>query len=113
LPVAISWTPAIAKQSLGRGPRPQPAHLVEVSISGARIVARSRVGIEVGMWMAIDIEGHHALVEVRRIIEADDGSDFTFGVSFVLLAPALQQKIHRTVAQQRTPGANRESSSLW
>ena len=112
LPVAIAWTPAISRQS-GRGPRPQPAHLVEVSISGARVVARSRAGINVGTWMAIDIEGYHALVEVRRIIGADDGPDFMFGVSFVLLAPALQEKIHRTVAQQRTPGATREASPRW
>ena len=106
LPVEIAWTPAIAKQSLGRSPRPQPAHLIEVSMSGARIVALSRAGIDVGTWMAIDIESYHALVEVRRIIEGDDGSDFTFGVSFILLAPALQEKIHRTVAQLRTPGGN-------
>jgi hypothetical protein len=103
-PVAITWTPAITQQSLGRGPRPQPAHLVEVSVSGAQIISRSRAGIDVGTWMALDVEGYHALVEVRRIVEADDRTDFTFGVAFVLLAPDLQRKIARTVAQQHAPG---------
>ena len=101
-PVAVTWTPAIAKQAHGRAPRSQPAHLVEVSVSGARIIARSRASIAVGTWMALDIEGYHALVEVRRIVEADDQPGFTFGVLFLLLAPALQQKIQRTVAQRRT-----------
>jgi len=101
-PVAITWTPAIAKQGHGRAPRPLPAHLVEVSVSGARIIASSRAGIAVGMWMALDIEGYHGLVEVRRIIEADDQTGFIFGVIFILLALELQQKVHRTVAQRRT-----------
>ena len=105
-PVAITWTPAIAKQSLGRGPRPQPAHLIEVSVSGAQIISHSRTGIDIGTWMALDIDGYHALVEVRRIFEVDDGADFTFGVAFVLLAPDLQQKIARTVAQQLAPGGH-------
>ena len=101
-PVAITWTPAIAKQALGRAPRPQPGHLVEVSVSGARIISPSRTGIEVGAWMALDIEGYHGLVEVRRIVEADDQTGFVFGVVFILLAPDLQQKVNRTVAQRRT-----------
>ena len=101
-PVAITWTPAISKHGHGRAPRSQPAHLVEVSVSGARIIASSRAGIAVGMWMALDIEGYHALVEVRRIVENDERNDFIFGVVFVLMAPELQQKIHRTVAQRRT-----------
>ena len=101
-PVAITWSPAITKQGLGRAPRSQPAHLVEVSVSGARIIASSRAGIAVGMWMALDIEGYHALVEVRRIVEDENRTDFIFGVVFILLAPELQQKIHRTVAQRRT-----------
>ncbi|MEO8693295.1 MAG: PilZ domain-containing protein [Acidimicrobiales bacterium] len=113
LPVAIAWTPAIAKQRPGRRAQPQPARLVEVSISGARIMARSRAGIEVGTWMTLDIESYHALVEVRRIVEADDGTGFTFGVSFVLLAPALQRKIGRTVAQRRTRVGYNDPSPTW
>ena len=101
-PVAITWTPAIAKQGHGREPRSQPAHLVEVSVSGARIIASSRAGIAVGTWMALDIEGYHALVDVRRIVEDDDRTNFIFGVVFILMAPELQQKVHRTVALRRT-----------
>jgi len=100
-PIAIVWAPAIAKQRSGRRVEPQPAHLVEVSISGARVVAQSRAGIEVGAWMTLDVEGYHALVEVQRIVESDEGTGFTFGVSFVLLAPGLQETINRTVAQHR------------
>lgn len=63
--------------------------------------------------MALDVEGYHALVDVRRIVASEDGTDFTFGVSFILLAPALQQKINRTVAQVRTPWSRRDAPRPW
>src|SRR4029450_6389448 len=94
-PVAVEWTPAIAKKRFGRRVRPEPAHIVEISISGARIGARSRERIEVGSWMVLDVDGYHAVVEVRRIADNDDKSAFVFGVAFVLLAPGLQQKSYR------------------
>ena len=104
-PVAVAWMPAITENRRGRRGRrrsPQPAYLVELSVSGARIVAHSRSRIEVGTWMELDVQGHHGVVEVRRIEDTDNRSAFVFGVVFILLAPELQQRIYRTIALSRS-----------
>ena len=103
VPVAGAWTPAGAKRRfrLGRQPRPQLVHLIEVSASGARVVAHSSKPIPIGTWMVLDVEGWHNVVEVRRVVAHADRSARTFGVVFVLLAPELEKKINDAVARAR------------
>ena len=48
--------------------------------------------------MELDVDGHRGVVKVRRIAENKDPSLTVYGVSFVTLAPTLQQRIDQTIA---------------
>ena len=97
-PIHASWIPITAQLQSGRRTRPQPASLVEVSSTGARVMSRWPSRIEVGTWMELDVDGHRGVLEVRRIAENKDPSLTVYGVSFVTLAPTLQERIDRTIS---------------
>ena len=99
-PMHVSWIPFTTQFRDGRRPRPQPAALVELSDSGARVMSRSPRRIEVGTWMELDVEGHCGVVEVRRIAQAKDPSVIVYGVTFVTLEPTLRARIDTTISTQ-------------
>ena len=99
-PMHLSWMPFTTQIHEGRRTRPQPASLVELSVTGARVLSRSPRRIEVGTWMDVDVDGHCGVVEVRRIAEAKEPSAVVYGVAFVTLEPTLRARIDETIAAQ-------------
>jgi hypothetical protein len=93
----MSWIPITAHIHDGRRARPQPAALVEVSATGARVSSRARDRVAAGTWMELDLDGHRGVVEVRRIADASDPSVTVYGVVFVMLAPMLRARIDQTI----------------
>jgi len=100
-PLHVSWMPFKTQIQGGRRARPQPASLVELSVTGARVMSRSPRRIEVGTWMDLDVDGHCGVVEVRRIAEAKEPTVIVYGVAFVTLEPTLRARIDTTIAAQR------------
>jgi hypothetical protein len=103
VPVAATWTPVTVTKWYRRRPRPQAVRVVEISVTGARLVSASRDAVAVGMLMTLDVAGSHSIVEVRHITATDSG--YAFGVMFVTLAPALEKNVYDTIARFSTQRA--------
>jgi hypothetical protein len=78
--------------------RQQKGSLVEISSTGATMLARTRHSIEIGSWVEVDVEGDCAVVAVQRIVDTDDPIGVVFSVAFVILAPTLRARIDHTIA---------------
>ena len=80
----------------------EPAHIVDLSVSGAAVVART---IE-GVTPRSAVELHHgdavALAQVRRVVPRDDGRS-VYGLDFTSMDPAMRQELFAMV-EGRRPG---------
>ena len=69
--------------------RSERAGVIDVSLTGARLVASTPSDLMVGSMVVIEIDGHRGWVRVRRMAATADPSRTMFGVDFAQLSPGL------------------------
>lgn len=108
-PVAVRWriddAPVFddgdALDGVRAGSRPEPAGLLDLSASGARILARDCTDLAVGDTTTIQIRDASGPVIVRRITSSSMPGFSTYGLEFANPFSPLPQLIHQELAQRR------------
>jgi len=83
--------------------------IVDLSVSGAGIVAPGDLGLEAGTIVGIRFRDHDGIVIVRRVAESDEEGQAYYGVMFHQLHPAVERWVHDTVGKLVHP----EGDVLW
>jgi hypothetical protein len=96
----VDWGPQVPKKRFSRRPANETATVLELSVTGALMRAKSNLRIEHGSHVAIGTSVGRGVVAVQRI-EPDDIDHWLFGVSFVALDEPLRELIYDTVAGDR------------
>jgi hypothetical protein len=108
--LSLEWVPYDPRRSrLRRSPKPAPARLVDLSVSGASL--RAAHGVDVDALMQVRLDGFEGLVRVRRVERDDAGSGTArYGVAFVWLEAGLQERLYALVAHGQ--GADRYTPDM-
>lgn len=77
---------------------PDPAELVDVSVSGLRLVAPIAKDLAVGAVVLVTVDGHTGPVRIRVIALGDDGR-CTYGVELADPDSALTAHVHRKLSE--------------
>jgi len=107
--LAVSWRLCVGKFPLKRMLTFE-ATLVDISLSGARVVAPAHRPLRVGQRLVVAIAGHNAEVEVRRAEPADaSGGTIAYGLMFQVFSPELEEVIRAWVR----PDDDDELLEIW
>lgn len=98
--LAVSW-----QIELGKWPKKRTvtfeATVVDISLSGARVVAPAYEPLRIGQRFALHIEGYNAEAEVRRIEPADEsGAIIAYGLMFDTVDLDLAELIRNWVRRE-------------
>lgn len=96
----FTWLP-VTRGMFGLKTKPVPVEVIDLSVSGALILAPHHPKVGSGTIVPIVVDGGKGLVEVRHVQEAPDPAMRYYGLLFVELQPALRRRIHELVASQR------------
>jgi hypothetical protein len=94
----VEWAPP-RKHRFARRPTAALAQLVDVSVTGAAVLAAP--GVSEGAVMEIRRDGGEGLVEVRRVTHDLSGGHTKYGVAFVWLDPGMQAQVYELVEAGR------------
>lgn len=72
----------------------QFGRVVDLSVSGARIIAPFAADLRVGSLIRIEIEGHKGTVAIHRVEPTDAEGLWSYGVSFVDFPPKFTDKVY-------------------
>lgn len=100
-PVAVRWRLDEGEESDG----PERAGLLDLSASGARIMARSCDDLAIGDITRVQICDASGPVIVRRIEPSSQPGFSTFGIEFADPLSPLPQLIHQELARRSATGA--------
>lgn len=82
-PTKIRWrVDGKKKRMFGKSSPPQHGVIVDMSISGAGIRARTDDDLAVGASVGIEVGGHVGAVTIRRISDSDVSGESIYGVEF-------------------------------
>lgn len=81
----------------------EPAYMVDLSVTGAGVVARQIEGLVIRAPVEFDYAGHTALAVVRRIAPRADGR-VHYGLDFASLDPELRDVLFSMVEERRPEG---------
>jgi PilZ domain len=105
----LSWSPAIREKRRlpGRGSkRAAEAEILDLSLSGARVMVVENDQLHRGCQVAIGLDGGRGTASVRRI-EPAPANRSVYGIQFLELDARLREVVNRLVAEARAqPGAN-------
>lgn len=107
-PVSVRWRldGLDPDDAAATAPGPQRAGLLDLSASGALIMARTADDLNVGDWLIISIQGATGPVIIRRIVLASLRGFSQYGVEFLDPMSELTQVVHTILARRRPfPGA--------
>lgn len=100
----IDWQPAASRGRLlplqRQGAYVPQARIVDLSITGARVVVAEAAPLGVGMTVCIGMDAGAGTCEVRRV-ETKDTGESTYGVEFIWLDSALSDKVSDLVTGDR------------
>ncbi|HYI60496.1 MAG TPA: PilZ domain-containing protein [Acidimicrobiales bacterium] len=99
-PVAVRWRLDDAPATEDGGATPERAGLLDLSVSGARIMARDCDDLAVGDITTVQIRGAAGPVIVRRITPSSQSGFSTFGLEFADPTSNLPQLVHQELAQR-------------
>lgn len=101
-PVSVRWRLdgfTVEPETLLEGPH--RAGLLDLSASGALVMARTTDDLDVGDWLTISIQGATGPVVVRRIANASIRGFSQYGVEFLDPLSELTQVVHAILARRR------------
>lgn len=103
-PVAVRWRldvgpmgQAVLTDDIDDAER---AGLLDLSVSGARIMARTTDSIAVGDWTMVSIRGRSGPVIVRRILPSRQEGFSQYGLEFLDPMSPLTQLVHEELARR-------------
>lgn len=107
-PVAVRWRlddgPVVGPVDRGRDDGPERAGLLDLSVSGARIMARTSSDLSVGDWTTVSIRGRSGPVIVRRILPSRQEGFSQYGIEFLDPMSELTQLVHEELARRQASG---------
>lgn len=100
----LDWHPVDPKgrrrRWRGLAPTVQRAKLMDLSVTGARVVVADEVPIGVGSIVTFGLGGDTGTCMVRRA-ELSGLGEAAYGIEFIWLDPELAKKVHHLVAVNR------------
>lgn len=99
--IVVDWNVGATKASLLRRRRRDRADVIDVSVTGAQLLAPSNERLAVGDTLVIGAYGDTGTVQIRRISPVNNGKISVFGVEFLELEPALAELLFTTIAETR------------
>jgi hypothetical protein len=107
-PVAVRWRlddgPVVGPADQDRDDGPERAGLLDLSVSGARIMARTSPDLSVGDWTTVSIRGRSGPVIVRRITPSRQEGFSQYGIEFLDPMSELTQLVHEELARRQASG---------
>lgn len=106
-PVAVRWRlddGPVAPTDQDRDDGPERAGLLDLSVSGARIMARTSPDLRVGDWTNVSIRGRSGPVIVRRILPSRQTGFSQYGIEFLDPMSELTQLVHEELARRAAAG---------
>lgn len=102
-PIVVRWdveTNTDDQRRRGRRRRPEPqaseaAGLLDVSVSGARVMARTAADLRVGSTTVVSITGARGPVTIRRISPSTKAGFSIYGLEFSDATSPLTQLVHK------------------
>lgn len=102
--LCLDWQPAAPQGRQRRrrrqAPSVQQAQLMDLSITGGRVVVADEVPIGIGTHVIIGLDGGVGTCRVRRA-ESTGSGETTYGIQFDWLDSELTEKVHDLVADNR------------
>ncbi len=86
----------------------EPAYLVDLSVSGAGVIARAIEGLVVRSAVELSHDGRTARGVVRRMVPRDDGR-VMYGIDFTVMDPEMRIELFSMIASRR-PG---DLEEIW
>ncbi len=86
----------------------EPAYLVDLSVSGAGIIARAIEGLVVRSPVELTHDGRSARGVVRRMVPREDGR-VMYGIDFTTMDPEMRVELFSLIASRR-PG---DLEQIW
>jgi hypothetical protein len=109
-PVAVRWRlddgPVVGPADQEREGGPERAGLLDLSVSGARVMARTSPDLAVGDWTTVSIRGRSGPVIVRRITPSRQAGFSQYGIEFLDPMSELTQLVHEELARRQASGTS-------
>jgi PilZ domain-containing protein len=86
------WSANARRDNRRRKPLPE-CRFLDVSITGARLLAPEAHDLRVGSLMVLDYDGEATMVKIRRV-ESYNNAFSVYGVSFIELGPRLKEIVY-------------------
>jgi len=83
---------------------PSAATIIELSVTGARVIVPTSPVLAVGEWCDTEIDGNRGVIEVRWV--QPRGRHSIIGVQFMLLSPELRCMVDRMLAEHNVGSAD-------
>lgn len=103
-PIPVTLVATEARRGLLGGVRRtvvhESAHIVDLSVSGAAVVARTIDGVTLRAAVELHDGGAAARAVVKRLVLRDDGRTL-YGLDFTSMDPAMRQELFAMVAGRR------------
>lgn len=108
-PIAVRWRlddgPVAPVDQDRDGPAgAERAGLLDLSVSGCRIMARTTDDLAVGDWTMVSIRGRSGPVIVRRILPSRQEGFSQYGLEFLDPMSELTQLVHEEIALRKARG---------
>ncbi|QYG94177.1 PilZ domain-containing protein [Iamia sp. SCSIO 61187] len=110
-PIAVRWrlddglVAPVDQDRADAGAGAERAGLLDLSVSGCRIMARASDDIAVGDWTMVSIRGRSGPVVVRRILPSRQEGFSQYGLEFLDPLSELTQLVHEEIALRKARGA--------
>ena len=103
-PIAVRWRlddGPVAPVDQDRTSGAERAGLLDLSVSGCRIMARATDDLAVGDWTMVSIRGRSGPVVVRRIMPSRQEGFSQYGLEFLDPLSELTQLVHEEIALRK------------
>jgi hypothetical protein len=98
--IEVFWFPP-TRTVLGTRPKKVKGEVVDLSVSGALLLAPANGKVHPGTLAELELEGSLGVVEVRHVKATDDPGSFHYGLQLLRMEPKLRQRVYDLVAQHR------------